>query len=246
MTLQIPDMLVGIELLTMVCRSQQGGKIHKQASNLNILIEEADNMIVHAGRIRDDDSDHVSDSNASDCSRSDILGDIRSYTICLMELVPSMERTFSHMLLEESQMKQQVTTASSQVSESAQPYVQNIFDKFPGADIKLIERLGEANWKRHTSLQLQTEDVSNYTKADPDEDPANLRPYYGVHASGFKNESTHAAAARDAYISLSNENRQYKSRTFSSNLYEVVTKESLQCKICGEIMKGNRKRIAFR
>jgi hypothetical protein len=244
-TLQIPDILVDIGLLTMLCRPQQGGKISKQASNLNILIEKAESMIVEASYIRDNDSDQDSDSDASDYSISDILEDISSYINCLMELVPSMERTFSQ-VLSKSQEKQQLPTPSFQVSESARTYVQNIFDKFPRADVKLIERLGEANWKRHTSLQLQTEDVSNYTKADPDEDPANLRPYYGVHASGFKNESTHAAAARDAYISLSNENRQYKSRTFSSNLYEVVTKESLQCKICGEIMKGNRKRIAFR
>lgn len=231
MTLQIPDMLVGIELLTMVCRSQQGGKIHKQASNLNILIEEADNMIVHAGRIRDDDSDHVSDSDASDCSRSDILGDIRSYTICLMELVPSMERTFSHMLLEESQTKQQVTTASSQVSESAQPYVQNIFDKFPGADIKLIERLGEANWKRHTIVRLRMDEVSSHTKAVPDKDLDVL------HA---------ASEALDYSIESSKADRQDKSPTFSSTPFEVNTKDSSQCKICGKWTKNITQRIAWR
>jgi len=51
-------------------------------------------MIVEADHIRDNGIVQDSDSDACDCSRSnifeDILKDISSYTSCLMDLVPSM------------------------------------------------------------------------------------------------------------------------------------------------------------
>jgi hypothetical protein len=40
-----------------------------------------------------------------------------------------------------------------EVSESAKAYVSNIRDKFPSADIRLTERLGEANWQRHVIIR---------------------------------------------------------------------------------------------
>lgn len=109
----------------MVCGPQEGGKIRQQASDLRILIGKAESIIVEAGRIRDDNVAQDSDSDASDCSRSHILKDISSYISCLMELVPSMERTLNH-VLSKSPMKQQVSAASFQVSKPARTYVQQI------------------------------------------------------------------------------------------------------------------------
>jgi hypothetical protein len=40
-----------------------------------------------------------------------------------------------------------------EVSGPAKAYVSNILDKFPSADIRLIERLGEANWQRHVIIR---------------------------------------------------------------------------------------------
>ncbi len=86
----------------MVCGPQQEGNILQQASNLNILIGKAECMIVEAGHIRDDDIAQDSDSDASDCSKSnnleDILKDISSYTSCLMELAPTMLNTLNYVL----------------------------------------------------------------------------------------------------------------------------------------------------
>lgn len=153
----------------MFCKLEQGGKISEQANDLNILIETAESIIAESGQIRDDDSDHDSDSDASDGSRSDILEDISSYTICLMDLIPSMERTLSH-ILSERQAEGVLPPISFQVSEPARTYVQNILNKFPRADIKLIERLGEANWRRHLRVRQRMEDVSRSAKAAQDEE----------------------------------------------------------------------------
>jgi hypothetical protein len=40
-----------------------------------------------------------------------------------------------------------------EVSGPAKAYVSNILDKFPSADIRLIQRLGEANWQRHVIIR---------------------------------------------------------------------------------------------
>ena len=40
-----------------------------------------------------------------------------------------------------------------EVSGSAMIYVRNILDKFPNADFKLVQRLGEANWQRHVKIR---------------------------------------------------------------------------------------------
>jgi hypothetical protein len=40
-----------------------------------------------------------------------------------------------------------------EVSGSAMIYVRNILDKFPNADFKLAQRLGEANWQRHVKIR---------------------------------------------------------------------------------------------
>jgi hypothetical protein len=40
-----------------------------------------------------------------------------------------------------------------EVSGSAMIYVRNILDKFPNADVKLAQRLGEANWQRHVKIR---------------------------------------------------------------------------------------------
>jgi hypothetical protein len=40
-----------------------------------------------------------------------------------------------------------------EVSSPATSYVRNIHDKFPLADTKLVERLGEANWQRHIFIR---------------------------------------------------------------------------------------------
>jgi hypothetical protein len=43
-----------------------------------------------------------------------------------------------------------------EVSESAM-YIRNILDKFPSADIRLAERLGESNWQRHVMIRNRNE-----------------------------------------------------------------------------------------
>jgi hypothetical protein len=47
--------------------------------------------------------------------------------------------------------------AEFKISEPATIYVRNILDKFPSADIKLIQRLGECNWQRYVKIRNSKE-----------------------------------------------------------------------------------------
>jgi len=154
-TLRMSDCVSGAEVLAIDPTTQQGATFFDQVDDLYILIEKADSIIVEAGHTGDNDSDTDSQSDASVCSKSDVLADISFHILCLMDLVPTMERTLSHILLERQteRLLPILPMISFQVSEPARAYAQNIFDKFPSADIKLIERLGEVNWRRHMCVR---------------------------------------------------------------------------------------------
>lgn len=167
MTLKISNSLSGAEVLAIASKPQQGGTFSDQVDDLNILIEKAESIIDEASHTKDNDSDTDSHSDASLCSKSDGLADISSYILCLMDLVPTMERTLSHILLESQteRILPILPMLSLQVSGPARTYAQNIFDKFPSADIKLIERLGEVNWQRHMSIRRRMKQAASHIKA---------------------------------------------------------------------------------
>jgi hypothetical protein len=68
-----------------------------------------------------------------------------------------------------------------EVSSPAISYVRNIHDKFPLADIRLVERLGEANWQRHMSIRNKNWQESN---AIPQE-----APRYNFHTISIFDDS---------------------------------------------------------
>jgi hypothetical protein len=85
----------------------------------------------------------------------EIASDIKFYNLRLMDLLPSIERT----ALEPKDapgLKSDSNSIASipfQVSKPAHAYVLQVRDKFPEADKKLVERLGEANWQRRIRIQ---------------------------------------------------------------------------------------------
>ncbi|MCJ1439356.1 hypothetical protein MMC27_008748 [Xylographa pallens] len=75
---------------------------------------------------------------------------------CLMDLIPTMEQSLTH--LQSGGIKTKTTSrVPFSVSELALPWVQNVSDKFTSADNALVERLGEANWQRYMTLRARTE-----------------------------------------------------------------------------------------
>lgn len=104
---------------------------------------------------RDSDSDseteNEEDDNPEYMQPSQIVSALDTYTTCLMDLLPSMEDTLA--CSQDVNEDHNEAPAEFQVSGPARTYIINISHQFEKADIRLVERLGEANWQRHTAIR---------------------------------------------------------------------------------------------
>lgn len=99
----------------------------------------------------DSETDEEEDNNSEYIQQSHIVSALKTYTACLMDLLPSMEDTLAcSQAVREDQNKAPV---EFHVSGPARTYIINISDQFEKANIHLVERLGEANWQRHTAIR---------------------------------------------------------------------------------------------
>jgi hypothetical protein len=133
--------------------SPERQRIQHEIRDLEILVEKARTFADN--EYESDGSSIQTNSDSSEAAESSPLGiskALKVYVDCLMELLPSMEETLSELEYDEfeEQPKQPI---DFQVSGPAQPYVLKIYDRFPKADLRLMHRLGEANWQRHMSLR---------------------------------------------------------------------------------------------
>jgi hypothetical protein len=164
--------VLGLYRLVRFARNEERADALLQIQALDILLEEAktiykddstnleedwvvDSAFSPALTIPTDHNDGDNDvgspkSNQEACTEelSHIAKDLEKHIFSLMELVPSMENTLA-------QIKGKISAparADFTVSEPAWPYVSLVRDKFGKADPKLIQRLGQANWERHTNI----------------------------------------------------------------------------------------------
>ncbi|KAI9800180.1 MAG: hypothetical protein M1833_003507 [Piccolia ochrophora] len=140
-------------------------KIRKQISDVGQLVEKAQCMI------RSDDEDDSDDGNSvpveRDYAAADASKTIELNIRCLMQLNPTLEK-ISALSPSAEDHDSSSSPVSFQVSEPARPYVMKIYEKFPDADVKLVERLGEANWQRHSRVRqlMQTTEPANNATSD--------------------------------------------------------------------------------
>lgn len=100
----------------------------------------------------------------STCSDEDVMGgqsfnfsfvqDIASFSECLMDLLPGLER--SSKVHQQTPMLCIDPSTAFQVSEPASPFVSLVLERFRKASPRLAQRLGEANWQRYVRIRAQT------------------------------------------------------------------------------------------
>ena len=103
----------------------------------------------------DNDKDYDYDSgseNSSDSGSYDIVEDIDFNITCLKELGPSLEQNLIHGKRARIHESYPIILDFF-IYAPAMTYVSLVDDKFPKADYKLVNRLGEANWQRHKSVR---------------------------------------------------------------------------------------------
>ena len=129
-------------------------------SDLSSLIEQAE--VIISGPIGEqcsdaDDCDNEDDSDSESTSiqeEAEFCEDVEFNTRCLMQLVPALEQN----IVSSRKPRIPLTQPNSQtfsVSEPASTYISLAGQRFQEADLKLIQRLGEANWQRHVRLRTK-------------------------------------------------------------------------------------------
>ena len=111
------------------------------------------------------------EASAFDEDFEEVVDDLATYIDCLMDLTPALENPASDY---HNQPRQTRPIESFDVSTAlAANYCRKIRDRFTNLDIKLVERLGEANALRKQRLQQRPEASQGLEKAyiDIDVDP---------------------------------------------------------------------------
>ncbi|PMD42143.1 hypothetical protein L207DRAFT_306462 [Hyaloscypha variabilis F] len=141
------------------------------------LVEELKIILEKASTLRQNslDSEGISGGETTDDDAHEardrfqiFIYSLKIHTTCLMDLLPSMEDTLS-LARQVKDGDQPSLPFEFHVSGPARTYILNIYDRFPKADSQLVERLGEANWQRHTALRGLSiqEDSSNLPVEEP-------------------------------------------------------------------------------
>jgi len=139
----------------------------------------------------DDDSGTISSASESEDESDDgrhdsglygFLNPLSTYTRLLMDLYPTMERTYADALPSMDQTRSVKSQFKFHVTDAAQSFVLKVHDQFPEAALDLVERLGEANWQRFERVRNETAAVSAATTELP---KSLFKPVSLFHDSGL-------------------------------------------------------------
>jgi hypothetical protein len=175
-----------------------------------------------------------------------------------MELLPSMETTLEY--IQRINFDDKATSmVKFQVSGPARTYVLNVYDRFSKADSRLVERLGEANWQRHTALraglQQQKEAVEIPSTAtvtgDPELPKSVFVPVSMFHDSGMgtslpANSSCAATVASHSSFVSSLGDKNNGSLRVPPTPKEVSQGVPFACDICGHVLRRIKNRVDWR
>lgn len=130
-------------------------QILESCKQIDLLIEQVSRYTGQAEDIYDDELG----SSDSDISTSDeleeLIKDIKTYTDCFLDLVPTLERPAKNLGLDE--LAGNVQESLKLINDPAWPYITSIQYRFPLADMDFVRRLGEANWQRNQRLRDKRE-----------------------------------------------------------------------------------------
>lgn len=235
-------------------------RFHAELSELQRLIENAEAVVVEEGGTTRQ-YDAFSDSDVSEGDFAEGVGDLSTYTDCLMDLSPALENPATDVDFKEQPVSKIETFRVSSVM--AASYCHKIRDRFPDLDVRLVERLGEANQKRSQRI---IENSSTETKAQNKDNP---QPDYAIFSEsrtnftdttkstyfsdsvfskvqkvGLTKEEYDDAASQTTFASFSTTfSMSYQGRPRVPNLpAHARAGKPFQCMACGKQLKNIRNR----
>jgi hypothetical protein len=229
-----------------------GAELEKSALDLRSMIAKAKTIIDDSDG---DDSDLESDAGTKPTDTKalldEIASDVKFYDLRLMDLLPSIERTALQLKVIPGP-KNALTAIPSvkfQVSQPAHAYVLQIWDKYPDADERLIERLGEANWQRRVRIREDPHDTIESTAADTAKSvfiPVSMFHDSGL-GSSFPTQSGYAptAVSHSSFQTSVTESRAgcYK---VPSTPQEVAAGKPFTCKLCHHTLRNVKNRLDWK
>ncbi|KAJ5564040.1 hypothetical protein N7513_000282 [Penicillium frequentans] len=190
-----------------------------ESSSIRNLVEELRSLLDNAAIFLSDEekSNSSSDEDTSDDSSSSTdrelhrYGRLHSYVVCLMDLVPAIER---HALCLQQRVAHLPYSNDSvfHMSERALPFATRISDRFTTAPTALVEKLAKANWERFLRIREQVEEE------DGGDTTTQFKPYSIFHDSGIGTSNPKGsqyaatAASHKSFLSISEEQSQYRPR----------------------------------
>ena len=229
--------------------------------NLASLFEQAE-MIVSDGDTRasqyaGDESDQSdSDSETSSNGEESLYENIQFGIARLMELAPTLQKNV--LRDKKARIERIVLSAHSlTVSQEARTYVSMAREKFKQADLNLVQRLGQSNWRRHRRIRdmMYRSEESVEEKPVPSAilttDHSTFRPPPTFHDSGLgttiSSASQYAAsAASHTSFASTVEEGVRKSLRVPSMPPEIADGKPFKCFICGMLQLRIRNRIDWK
>ncbi|ERF69342.1 hypothetical protein EPUS_09507 [Endocarpon pusillum Z07020] len=204
--------------------------------------------------ICESDSDSASETD-DDESQDTVVADIRSlqvYSKLLMDLCPTLEQAFNTRQHGAGEKEPASSFKSFEVTESALPWVSQVYEKFRTADNGLLKRLGEANWQRCVRIRALKSDSA--TAQESFEEPKTIFKPSTVHtfrdsalgaSTPAQSEVAGSVASHTSFMS-SVEGEGGNHHAVPRTPQQISRNEPFTCPYCGTLLKTLRNRIDWK
>ena len=220
-------------------------------SELPSLIEQAQIIILGPSGEDLSNADDWDDEDDSDPESTPIqeeaefCEDVEFNTRCLMQLVPALEQNIVSSRTPRIRLDRP-TSQTFSVSEPASTYISLAQQRFQDADLKLVQRLGEANWQRHVRLRNEL-----YGHEDGHNDPSAPVACSIFHDSGLGTTvpgSSQYAPSQASHASFASSvgNQESPFLRVPPMPPEVIAGQKFVCALCGITQSRIRNRIDWK
>jgi hypothetical protein len=225
-------------------------ELQEKVETLSDLILEAQSVIhCHSDKQEDSDSSdfglRVPDRQGEDYFSSQ---ELTTYTECLMELCETMVRDGVRIMSTRIEYSGLVIEPF-RVSEPADFFVRHVGDKFPKADVNLVQRMGQANWERRERIREQMDVASRTDQVYVNEDPAIaqsvFKPTSLFHDSGLGSSIPASIASHRSFASSLASNAKGSLRVPDAPA-EVALGKPFKCDFCGHRLLNTRTRVDWK
>ena len=254
-----PGSISSLALVSSIPPTQAVHQPSKQIIDLDSVIKHG-NFTIYGEKDEIPQNDHESDEEydseiegLSNGGGYDIIEDIGFTISCLVELGPSLLQNLQYAGKARNHQSY-LTGIPFSVSGPAHSYVSSIREKFKSADYKLVERLGEANWQRHTNIRRNMENTEQSSEERTEVAVERgiacsiFRPYSDFHDSGIGTSVPAQSDYAQSHTSFqsSNPEGEQKSLRVPREPPEVAAGEPFQCFLCRCIISNVRNRVDWK